>query len=329
MSPRQGRNDNEKCRDRFSRGIHPSVQSCGRRGGRIIYGGPIGGTDIRNAYLPPIPGLYGGIADVPGTFTQLNGNNGGKEHVASPLNFESNTVAAGLLYVYPFKILGASAATSAQVGYLDYSRFSLDGVTQRSAGWTDMYSDIFKLSRFLGQAAAFSAGRRPLPYGLTVEAAYSMIFPIGDYQALHSVTPGHNDYFITPNVAATYLTRPNFLGDGVEFSGHLFYNHALENTYDHYRDGDVIDLDWGITERDGRIQYGATGFAAFQIGRDAQNGVAVPPEGKYFNAVKIGPIVAYDFPHLGLSLKAKALFSGYIKNTVFGPTFVLSAGFKL
>ena len=289
-----------------------------------IYGGPIGGT----AYLPPIPGLFGGIADVPGSFTQLDGNNGGKRNLGgNEVNFEENTAAFGLLYVYPFKIFGASAGTSVQLGYIDYARFSLGGVTQRLSGWTDMYSDVLKLSRYYGHPAKPVGASRPLPYGLTVAAAYSMIFPIGSYQPQNFLTPGHNAYFLTPNLAVTYLTKPNFLGDGLEFSGHLFYNHALENDYDHYRDGDVMDLDWAISERQGRFQYGVTGFAASQLGRDTQSSRPVTTHGNYFVAVKAGPIIDYDIPKIGGALKAKALLPVYERNTVFGPTFVLSVGF--
>ena len=45
-----------------------------------------------------------------------------------------------------------------------------------------------------------------------------------------------------------------FLGDGVELDGHLFYDHALENPSNHYRDGDIINLDFAVGDAmvDGR-----------------------------------------------------------------------------
>ena len=293
-----------------------------------IYGGPIGGTDFRNAYLPP-PGLYGAYADVPAMITQYNGNNGGKSLTLRRINFSENVSALGLLYVYPFRIAGGSLGTSVQFSYLDYSRFSVDNITQRSSGWGDMYSDILKWNKYLGQSASPASGRRPLPYGLTVAAAYSMVFPIGQWQPQKFVTSGHNDYFFTPNVSVTYLTKPNFLGDGIELDGHLYYDHALENSYDHYRDGDIIDLDFAIGERANHWQYGLAGYSASQIGRDTESSQPVPVHGNYFTAIKVGPIAEYDIPRLGLAFKAKVQFPVYIKNAVFGPTAVLSVGFKI
>ena len=295
-----------------------------------VYGGPIGGTDLRNAYIPPRTGLYVGIADVPGVIGQYNGNNGGQSTTIRSVNFVSNTTAIGLEYVYPFQLFSGYLATTAQIGYLDYSRFAADNaIDQRSSGWGDLYSDILKWSRYLGTPAAPGPGRRPLPYGLTVMAAYSMTFPTGSYQPENAVTPGHNDYFISPNVAATYLTKPNFLGDGVELDAHLFYDHALENPYDHYRDGDIMNLDFAVGERAGRWTYGVAGFAAAELGHDLINQQPVAPRGDYFDAVKAGPIVSYDVPQLGMSFKGKLLLPVYTKNTLFGTTAVVVAAFTI
>ncbi len=295
-----------------------------------VYGGPIGGTDLRVALLPPIPGLFVGIADVPAAINQYNGDNGGKSRAIRNVNFVSNTTAVGFAYVYPFKLMSGTFATTAQFAYLDYSRFSAnEAINQRSSGWGDLYSDLLKYSVHVGEVAAPAPGRRPLPYGLTVEAAYSMTFPIGSYQPENAVTPGHNVYFFSPNVAATYLTKPNFLGDGVELDGHFYYNHSLENPYDHYRNGDVLDLDFAVAERWGRWSFGASGFAASQIGRDREEGVSVGLHGNYFAAVKLGPLVSYDVPQLGMSFKAKIQAPLYTKNTLFGPTAVLVAAFTI
>ena len=294
-----------------------------------VYGGPVGGTDIRNAYVSPIPGFYAGFADVPGVSTQLNGSNGGKSLTARRVNLTYNVDAAGLAYVYPFRPFGITVSSAAQLSYTPYFRFSINNRTENITGWNDMYADIGKFTKYLGHAAAPSAGRRPLPYGLTVQAAYSMIFPIGRYNDQQFTTPGHNDYFIIPNLAATYLTKPNFLGDGFEFDAHLFYDHALQNQTTEYNSGDVIDLDYAVSERAGRLQYGVVGFAASQIGRDTAHGQTVPVRGRYFVALKSGPIIAYDFPKLAMTVKAKALFSEYVKNALFGPQVVLAVGFKL
>ncbi|WP_428393844.1 SphA family protein [Lichenicoccus sp.] len=292
------------------------------------YGGPIGGTDIRNAYISPVPGFYAGFADVPGVFTQLNGANGGKIPNAR-FNLVTNTNVLGVAYVYPFQLLGGRIQTDAQFGYLDYARFSAFNRTTRISGWTDSYWDLLKWGKYLGTAAAPGPGRAPLPYGLAIGTAYSMSFPIGQYQPQKPLRPGSNDFFIMPSVIATYLTQPNIIGDGVELDGRLFYNHALENDYNHYRTGDIINLDYAVAERNGRWTFGLAGYVATQIGRDTESGFTVPVRGKYFVAAKLGPIVAYDIPQLGIQFKLKLGEPLYIKNTVSGPSGVLSVGFKL
>ena len=154
-------------------------------------------------------------------------------------------------------------------------------------------------------------------------------FPTGSYQPQKAVTSGHNDYFFSPNVAATYLTKPNFLGDGVELYARLFYDHSLENPYDHYRNGDVINLDFAVGERRGRWTFGAAGFAATELGHDLIEGRPVPLHGDYFEAVKLRPILSYDVPQLGMSFKEKLQLPVYTKNTLFGTTAVIVAAFTL
>ena len=156
-----------------------------------------------------------------------------------------------------------------------------------------------------------------------------MIFPIGTFNTHQFTTGGHNDYFLIPNVAATYLTRPNVLGDGLEFSARLFLDHALENPQTHYRSGDVLDLDYAVSERVGRLQYGAAGFAASQLGRDVQLGQTVAPHGRYLVSIKLGPVVAYDLPGLGATVKAKLTLPIYARNTILGPQFVFAISFGL
>ncbi len=116
------------------------------------------------------------------------------------------------------------------------------------------------MTKSFGTPAAPSPGTRPLPYGLTVQAAYSMIFPTGAYNTHQFNTPGHNDYFYIPNAAASYLFGPNFLGDGLEVSARVFYDHASTNQANSYTSGDVIDLDYAISERSGPFQYGLFGL---------------------------------------------------------------------
>jgi hypothetical protein len=293
-----------------------------------VYGGPIGGTDIRNAYLPP-PGLYGGVVAIGAYAFQLNGDNGKKNPALHNVDLNLGGVAAGAEYVYTPTFYGGRLATEVQEGYYAPATLSIDHHREYGGGWTDLYSDLLKWSRYLGpMGVTVPPGARKLPYGLTVQAAYSMIFPIGAYRSNVFASSGHNTYFVIPNFAATYLTAPNFAGDGAEISAHLFFDHAFENPTTNYVSGDVVDIDYALSERTGRFQYGLNGYYATQVNNDSKNGILVQPDGKHYVAMKIGPIIAYDIPRLGMTVKFKATFPVIIHNAIAGPAAALEVGFK-
>ena len=149
-----------------------------------IFGGTVGGTDIRSSYLPAQTGLYIGAVTIPGFAASSNGDNGRNNPALRNLNLGFDFTALGALYVYPFKLLGGALASSMQVPYYDYARFSVNGRTDDIAGWGDIYSDLLTWSRYVGQLGAHvpsDANEPHLPYGLTIKLAYSMIFPSGAY----------------------------------------------------------------------------------------------------------------------------------------------------
>lgn len=51
-------------------------------------------------------------------------------------------------------------------------------------------------------------------------------------------------------------------------SAKFFWNNYLENPETHYLTGDVLNVDFAITEHIGRFQVGVTGFYAVQVGDD-------------------------------------------------------------
>ncbi len=297
-----------------------------------VQGGPIGGTDIRNALIPPVPGFYLGLADVPAYYRQVNGDNGQKLPGVHDVDVEANIVGGALQYVYPFKLYGGTVASLLQFDYATESTFKIGnlGIHQTSVGWGDPYLDVVKWSRNFGSFGGPPQHvRYPFPYGLTVLAAYSMEIPIGTYEPQKLAPDGHNVVFIIPNLAVTYMTEPNFLGDGAEFDAHLFFDYSAENHETDYQSGPPIDVDFAITERDKIFQYGVAGFYARQIQNDYHDGLVVAPNGKHFEAFKLGPIFAVDFPRQHLTVKFKASLGIESHNTLDGTNFVISLGMKL
>ncbi len=79
-----------------------------------IYGAPTGGTDIRQAYLPDAPGIYGGAVSAFFNSPDFRGQFGDKSTTLNPAHLNAEVLGAGLLIVYPWKPLGFTLASSFQ-----------------------------------------------------------------------------------------------------------------------------------------------------------------------------------------------------------------------
>ncbi|MFG1279856.1 SphA family protein [Xanthobacter autotrophicus] len=256
--------------------------------------GPIGGTDIRSALLPP-PGNYGaavaGGIDLTGWYTA-------DDWLPATGNVEFGGL--GWLHVYDLDVLGGRLASSIFVGVQE-TCFGLTEATKRCAqGLRDTYSDIFVWSKFVPSAdfASQPPAPIPIPYGTAFLVGFGMNFPTGAYNAEQGINIGSNFYTFSPNIGITHTTKswlgPTF-GDATEFSARMFFNFYTENTETNYKTGPVISLDFALTERKGPLQYGLTGTGFRQISDDTLFGVAVGNNGNRASALNIGPLVAYDF----------------------------------
>lgn len=278
----------------------------------LAYGGPLGGTDLGSAYLPPQPGLYGGMINVWAQSSSLKGDDG-KTVPGSDAKFRADIIGLGLMYVYPFQLAGGTVASSIIQPITAYGHAELFGDTpfgreQTFRGVGDLYADLFMWSKHIDGTGSGPAGV-PLPYGLTVKAAASMIFPTGEYDKDDLVSPGHNLYYFLPNVALTYLFGPNMLGQGFELSSTFWYEMTPRNDDTDVKSGDVYNIDWAATQMTGPWQYGLAGNYAKQVEDDDYKGDSVLPNGNRLLIVGVGPVVSRVFPELGLQIKAKANLS--------------------
>lgn len=281
-----------------------------------IFGGPVGGTDIRNATLPTHSGFYGALIGAQTYGTRAYGDNW-SQNPRADVGVHVSGAAATLLYVYPVSLWGGTLASSVQ-GQVTYGHMSVNGRSQYFEGFGDVYSELIAYSKYFGPLWNSNPEKRAsnLPYGLTVKLAYSMIFPIGKYNTTDLQTVGHNDFFYIPNIALTCLTAPNLLGDGLEISTHLFFDFFAKNRRTYYASGPVGDLDFAISERIGLWQAGVAGFYARQWADDSINGALAPPNGKRLGALALGPVISYDIPGWKASIKVKAQFPVQQKNTI-------------
>jgi len=193
-------------------------------------------------------------------------------------------------------------------------------------GVGDAYVEL-TWSRFFGSVRPSQfANAYPVLQGLTVAAGVGVVVPTGRYKAetaqSQGVLIGNNLWDIAPNVAFTYMTRPIFF-DGTEVSAKAYLNNYGENPDTDYKTGSLVNIDFALTERIGRVQLGLAGFYAFQVADDELRGVPVPPDGARGKVLHLGGVIAYDMPERGTSLKVKALTSAVTDNAVHSSALLM------
>ena len=299
-----------------------------------VYGAPLGGTDIRQAYLPPQPGLYGGLAGVLSNSPDYQNQYGVPSTTANPAFLYAKVLGAGFLYVYPWQPLGFTVASSFQFNYIfEHQALTVNGnfLHGHTEGLQDSFSDIFFASKYLGLFGATPGDNPKLRYGLTGAFALSAEVPIGNYNVSNFVNAGKNTYITIPNIALTYLTGPNLsIGDGTEISTRFFFDTNKRNPTSGYQGGNLIDLDYSISERVGHFQGGVAGDYAQQLNGDHNTSYGlVSPGGNIYAKVDLGPVLVYDDPITQATFKVKALFPVYHQNNYNSTNIVVSVARKL
>ncbi|WP_018897943.1 transporter [Rhizobium sp. 2MFCol3.1] len=297
----------------------------------ITPAGPVGGTDIRSALLPP-PGTYGGFVGVgPAQLDGLYAPDG-----FMPGDGTMSLGGGGLLHVWDTQIFGGSVASSLFGGYTRVC-FGLQGLPEQCAkGFVDVYSDIFAWSRFFADEDFATQPAReggPIPYGTALLVGLGTTLPIGTYKNAGGLNTGTNFFAISPNIGITHTMQsilgPAF-GEATEFSARLFYSYFTENDATQYQTGSVLSMDYALTQRAGNWQFGLAGSSFVQLGDDKVNGVALDSRGTHAAQVNLGPLLSYDFmvnDH-AFNITGKWLFSVYGENHALklggGPTIRIS-----
>ena len=309
----------------------------------VLVGGPIGATDIGNAYLPKTAGVYLGLTDFLGYSSRRFNNNGDR----SPGVSAGNVYAGYLMYEWPIQPFGFKIASGLQTGYEDPGHITLPGQREiQFKGWRDLYVDFLNVSHYVGPIFGEhvpSSAFPKEPYGLTLKAEYSMIFPTGHYDPGTLSTPGSGTTFYIPNAALTYLTPPDFLGGGVEFDLHAFYDIRSKETRDvarvpvlvtdDYFNGHVLDFDWAIAQKIGRVTFGVAGSYAFQLHADdvgtEEHKIPVAGGGDFAKLLQVGPIVQTAIPLIHGTFNVKALFGVAGRNVLESHAVVANLFFTL
>jgi hypothetical protein len=274
--------------------------------------GPIGGTDVRSAMLPP-PGLYGGAVAV--GIEAFDFVDGQGQPIAALSEARLGRVVGGpfVLYVPDVQVFGGFVGIGAYLPYAKTCGHLFAGEPRSClSGFGDPYVEIAWSRAFVRPRPSRYPGALPILEGLFVQAAFGVVVPTGQFDATtptrQALSIGTNIWDFAPSVAITYTTPPIF-AEGTEFSAKLYWNNYLTNPTTQYTTGTLINVDFAITERIGRFQVGLAGFYAFQVADDKSFGVAIPPDGRRGEQLTMGGVLVYDMPEYGAALKIKGLAS--------------------
>ena len=295
--------------------------------------GPIGGTDIRSAVLPP-PGLYGGGVAALGAevFGFVDGQ-GQPIPGLNEANIKRTIVAPFIGYVPNIDVLGGSIGFGAIVPYSRNCGHLFEANPKFcQSGFGDPYVEA-QWSRFFGVVTPpRSPGALPIMQGLSIALGFGVVVPSGQYNSTDPTTrvlsAGSNIWDFAPHIAFTY-TSPPILADGTEFSTKIYWNKYRTNPATQYSTGDLINIDFAVSERMGRFQAGVAGFYAFQVADDKQFGIPIPPDGQRVKLLNLGGVLAYDMPEFGAAIKIKWLQTVFVENSAHSRGFVLTFVKKL
>lgn len=271
--------------------------------------GPIGGTDARSAMLPP-PGLYGGLAAYHAQTLDFVDKNGDTVPGLADAELTKTIGAPFFIYVPPVTVLGGSIGIWGYVPVVNVCGHLFPGTTdQCDPGVGDPYLEFNWSRSFSRPRASAYANAYPILEGFTVLAGVGLVIPAGEYTAAdplsQAISPGSNIWDFAPTAGFTYTTAP-IIAEGTEFSVRVYANHYFENPETNYLTGDILNVDFAITEHIGPLQIGLTGFFATQIEDDKLGGRQAPPDGRQAEVFGIGGVAIYDLPQQGMSLKLKA-----------------------
>ena len=294
--------------------------------------GPIGGSDIRSAFLPP-PGFYGGAVALGSVVRDIKDGAGQTVPGLDAIHLTAKIAAPFFIYVPDVNFFEGSIGlfgvfpTGGECGQL------ATVVPRRCiSGFGDPYFEV-AWSRSFGQLRPSRyPGALPIMEGLVIQLGLGAVLPIGKYvaqsQRANGITIGNNTFDIAPSVAATYTTPP-LIVEGTEFSAKFYWNNYWTNPTTQYRAGSLFDLDFAITEHIGRFQVGVAGFYAFQVADDRQFGATVPPDGRRVQYMTLGGVLNYDMPEYGAVFRVKALTTVIARNMVESQTIIVGLAKKL
>jgi hypothetical protein len=280
--------------------------------------GPVVGSDIRSAQLPP-PGLYGGLGLIYGEGHDFFDGSGRLVQALHALHLQRTWALPFLLYVPDVRLFGGSIGIAGTVpAGTECGRLFTTTPERCIAGIGDAYAEV-AWSRFFGTVRPSRyPGAYPIAEGLTIALGFAVVIPTGGFDARQfagqGLNMGNNVWDFVPTAAATYTTEP-ILADGTEISAKVYWNNFTTNPETDFQTGAIVRTDFAVSEKIGRWQIGLAGRYSVQVADDRQFGIRVAPDGRRQEVFSLGPVVAYDLPEHSSSIKLKGLATVRVRNT--------------
>ena len=240
----------------------------------------------------------------------------------------------GFSYVWDVKIFGGSVLSSFCSGYTDETWWIADSSNKdHFSGVSDIYADLFYWGRFFPSESFLSQPKgQMVPFGLAVAGGLGITFPTGTYSEHHANNIGSNQYTYSPSLSLTY-TAPSLLGktlgEGTQFSARFFYNMYGKQKDRNYRNGDLLNIDYAITQLKGKWQFGLTGTYYVQTTDDKFYEGTTGIKNKT-QMLSVGPIIGVSFKIMGKDFfaKFKNCYRVFMDNGADSTVYFLSLGTK-
>jgi hypothetical protein len=172
--------------------------------------GPIGGTDMRSAILPP-PGLYGGTFGLGAEAYDFVDANGDTIPALRTANLHKEILGPFLYYVPKFTVFGGSVGFGGMVPFGNQCGHLFVGEDNDcNFDFGDPYVEV-DWSRYFGTPRPSKhAGAAPIPQGLFVLVGFGMVIPAGPFDAStplqQAISVATNVWDFAPTLALTYTT---------------------------------------------------------------------------------------------------------------------------
>jgi len=290
--------------------------------------GPIAGTDIRSAVLPP-PGVYGGAIALNSHAPEIADGKGNPVPGLDAVDLTARVAAPFFLYVPDVQVFGGSVGVFGLFpGGQECGRLVSAIPSRCTLAMGDPYFELAWSRSFGHLRPSRDPGALPILEGFVIGAGIGVVTPFGKFEpqlrATNGISLGNNIYDVAPSVAVTYTTTP-LIAEGTEFGAKFYWNSYGINPATQYQASPLIDLDFAVSERIGRFQAGLTGVYLAQTGEDRQFGVVVPPDGRRLEYLALGGVLNYDLPEYAAAIRVKALQTVLGRNA--GISQVIAIGF--